>query len=371
MQLPRHMEQLDVLRGIAVLIVMIYHSCGNVPSLHLVSVFRYGWTGVDLFFVLSGFLITGILLQTKNTPGYFLNFYARRALRIWPLYLGILTFGFIVVPLVQPQLRALVFEQCHPWQSYLFFVQNILVPESGKFGPLQITWSLCVEEQFYLVWPVIVLACSITNVRRIAIGALLLSLGLRFAEAHQWLTIDTYHNTLCRFDGLALGSFAATILQEWETKLVQQYSLWLGTLAAACIAATTPFGIAKWTFLTLISLLFCAVMCFSISTPAFPKPGFLSYTGRISYGLYLLHVPAFDIVRDRHIRWLVMPTHNTLLNDVSLFVCSLALAYGLAIISWKVLESPALSFKRYFTPRQKAVFSERNDCIVNVATPTA
>src|SRR5882724_2441759 len=148
MKLPHHMEQLDVLRGIAVLVVMIYHSCGNVPSLHLVSVFRYGWTGVDLFFVLSGFLITGILLQTKNTQNYFLNFYARRALRIWPLYFCILALGFLVIPLFQPHLRSMIFEQCRPWQAYLFFVQNVLVPESGKFGPLEITWSLCVEEQF-------------------------------------------------------------------------------------------------------------------------------------------------------------------------------------------------------------------------------
>jgi peptidoglycan/LPS O-acetylase OafA/YrhL len=371
MQLPRHIEQLDVLRGIAVLAVMIYHSCGNVPSLHLVSVFRYGWTGVDLFFVLSGFLITGILLETKNTPNYFLNFYARRARRIWPLYLGILAFGFILIPVLQPQLRVLIFEQCRPWQSYLVFLQNILVPESGRFGPLQITWSLCVEEQFYLIWPIVVLVCSVTNVRRIAIGALLFSLGLRFADAHHWLAIDTYHNTLCRFDGLAMGCLAATILPQWDTKLVQQYSLWLGGLAAACILATVPFGIANWTFLALLSFLFCAVMCFSISTPAFPKIRFLSYTGRISYGLYLLHVPAFDIVRDRHIRWLVMPTHNALLNDISLFACSLALAYGLAVVSWKVLESPVLSLKQYFASRQKPVFSERNDCIVNVATPAA
>lgn len=370
MKLPRYMEQLDLLRGIAVLSVMIYHSCGNMPSLHLVSVFRYGWTGVDLFFVLSGFLITGILLQTKNSSHYFLNFYARRALRIWPLYFCILAFGFLVIPLAQPHLRSMIFEQSHPWQAYLFFVQNVLVPESGKFGPLEITWSLCVEEQFYLVWPLVVLLCSTANVRRIAIGAISLSLLLRLAVAHQWLVIDTYHNTLCRFDGLALGSLAAIILPGYDAKTVWRYSLWLAGLAVAGIAATIPFGIATWTFMGLISLLFCAVMCLSLTATTFPKNRFLAFTGQISYGLYLLHVPAYDIVRDRHIRWLLARTHNIIINDIILFVCSLTLAYGFAIISWKVLESPVLSLKQCFAPRQQQTFTKKTDHIA-VASPAA
>src|SRR5258707_1157994 len=181
MHLPRHLRQLDVLRGIAVLIVMIAHSNGNVPALHLGSVFRFGWTGVDLFFVLSGFLITGILLRTKSEGNYFRNFYGRRVLRIWPLYLCLLAFGFLAIPFLQPYLRPTVAEQCHPWQSYLLFVQNLCVPMSGPFGPLQITWSLCVEEQFYLVWPLVVLLCSPKTITRVAVAAALTSLGLRFA----------------------------------------------------------------------------------------------------------------------------------------------------------------------------------------------
>src|ERR1700751_2354110 len=102
--MARHIPQLDVLRGIAVLVEMVYHSPGNVPSLHLKYVTHYGFTGVDLFFVLSGFLITGILLRTKDGPGYLRNFYARRALRIWPLYFCLLTFGFLLVPVLQPHL---------------------------------------------------------------------------------------------------------------------------------------------------------------------------------------------------------------------------------------------------------------------------
>src|ERR1700733_5869741 len=96
--------QLDAVRGIAILIVVFHNSLHKFPSLPLQSVFSYGWMGVDLFFVLSGFLITGILIDTKQSDGYFENFYARRCLRIWPLYYSVLFFMFVVVPLLRPSI---------------------------------------------------------------------------------------------------------------------------------------------------------------------------------------------------------------------------------------------------------------------------
>jgi peptidoglycan/LPS O-acetylase OafA/YrhL len=368
MRIPRHIPQLDILRGIAVLVVMLAHSSGNVPSLHLNPVFRYGRTGVDLFFVLSGFLITGILLRTKDDSGYLVNFYARRALRIWPLYLCVLAFGFLVVPIVQAQMRPTVFEQCHPWQAYLVFVQNILVPKGGTFGPLEVTWSLCVEEQFYLVWPLVVLLFSPRNTAKIALGAAFLSLGLRFASAQHWLAIDFYHNTLCRLDGLALGGLAAIVLPAVDEKRVSIYAPWLAGLALAGAVASVPLGWGKWAFPGFVSLLFVSAMCLSMVWSKFPKFGFLAFTGRISYGLYLLHAPAYDFVRDRHIRPLLAVTQSVVGNDILVLACSLALAYALAWTSWKVLESPALSLKRYFEVRPDA--SQGNGkCIPVTATP--
>lgn len=358
MNLPRYLRQLDVLRGLAVLVVMISHSDGNVPSLHLGTVFRYGWTGVDLFFVLSGFLITNILLRTKNDPQYFVNFYARRLLRIWPLYFCLIAFGFLLIPFVQPQLQPTVAAQCHPWQTYLFFVQNLFVPQSGRFGPLQITWSLCVEEQFYLVWPLVVLLCSPRNIARIAIGAILLSLALRLLSAHHWVALDTYHNTLCRLDGLAIGSLAAIVVPRYETRYVWRVSLGIAAFAIAGILAVVSLGIGRWAFFGLVSLLFGAGMCLSLSSPRFPKLRGLAFTGRISYGLYLLHVPAFDIIRDRHIRSIISVSHSAVVNDLIVFTLSIALAFVLAQISWKLLESPALSLKRYFEPLQSSAPNE-------------
>jgi len=102
MRLPKHIPQLDVLRGIAVLEVMLYHAADIAPSLHAHRIVGLGYTGVDLFFVLSGFLITGILVRSKDQPNYFKNFYARRALRIWPIYYLLLLFTFGVLPSTEP-----------------------------------------------------------------------------------------------------------------------------------------------------------------------------------------------------------------------------------------------------------------------------
>jgi len=326
----------------------------DVPSLHTDILFHYGYTGVDLFFVLSGFLITGILLRTKEVPDYFINFYGRRILRIWPLYICLLAFAFLLVPILQPGLKPTVTEQCHPWQAYLFFGQNLMVPRSGAFGPLKITWSLCVEEQFYLVWPIVVLLCSPKIIARAAASGLLLSLTLRFCTAHQWLHLDTYNNTICRLDGLALGSLAALLLPRYPAKVIRQVSVILGVVAAASIAATVPLTIVMWAFPTLVSVLFAAGMSLCLSMNAFPwKMRFLTYTGRISYGLYLLHAPAYDIIRDGHVRHFIAVTHNAVANDILLLVCSIALAFLLAQISWKILESPALSLKRYFETKQQ------------------
>jgi peptidoglycan/LPS O-acetylase OafA/YrhL len=94
--MPTRLHQLDGLRGVAILLVILHNQSPMYPSLHLEPLFANGWMGVDLFFVLSGFLITGILVDTKHSEGYLKNFYARRCLRIWPLYYSLLFFMFIV-----------------------------------------------------------------------------------------------------------------------------------------------------------------------------------------------------------------------------------------------------------------------------------
>src|SRR5580700_8080284 len=117
--MKRKIPQLDAVRGLAILVVM-FHNGGQLQRL-----FAHGWMGVDLFFVLSGFLITGILVDTRQSEGYFRNFYARRCLRIWPLYYSVLLFMFVLVPILRPSEAHTVFEaRSSPWWAYPMFLQN-------------------------------------------------------------------------------------------------------------------------------------------------------------------------------------------------------------------------------------------------------
>ena len=181
MRLPKHIPQLDVLRGIAVIIVMLYHAADLAPSLHARAIVGLGYTGVDLFFVLSGFLITGILVRSKDQPNYFKNFYARRALRIWPIYYVLLLFTFGLLPVVAPALKHAIFERSHPWQSFPFFVQNLMANGQGAFDTVRVTWSLAIEEQFYLAWPVIIWLAPRRMLKPLAVSAVLLSLFVRWS----------------------------------------------------------------------------------------------------------------------------------------------------------------------------------------------
>src|SRR5271170_1594067 len=191
----KRIPQLDAVRGVAVLLVLL-HNTDIYPSLHLHLISDNGWMGVDLFFVLSGLLITGILLDTKRSEGYFRNFYSRRCLRIWPLYYSVLLFMFVIVPFVRPSEAHAVFEaRSSPWWAFPIFLQNFLVRiPAMATGPLGVTWSLAVEEQFYLVWPLVVRFCNVGQLRKIAIAAICISPALRFyLSLHQ---ADIYSDTV-------------------------------------------------------------------------------------------------------------------------------------------------------------------------------
>src|SRR5262245_61650145 len=122
------LPQLDGIRGIAILLVIFHNESSKYTVFAMDKIFANGWMGVDLFFVLSGFLITGILLDSKSSDGYFRNFYARRCLRIWPLYYAALLLMFVVVPLIRPSEAAAIYSRSTPWWSYPLYIQNFLVP---------------------------------------------------------------------------------------------------------------------------------------------------------------------------------------------------------------------------------------------------
>src|SRR5208282_2425862 len=153
----RKLVALDGVRGLAIVAVMLTHISIQQVPLHplLRGTLALGWSGVDLFFVLSGFLITGILLDTRQCPNYFRSFYARRVLRIFPLYYGFLTFALLVFPyIVSPDFMP---APSHRW-LYVCYVANWL--PHAQWHVLSHFWSLCVEEQFYFIWPLLILLVS-------------------------------------------------------------------------------------------------------------------------------------------------------------------------------------------------------------------
>jgi peptidoglycan/LPS O-acetylase OafA/YrhL len=346
MQLPKHVPQLDVLRGVAVLVVMFHHVTGLAPSLHLDPIVRMGYTGVDLFFVLSGFLITGILVRSKDQPGYFRNFYARRVLRIWPIYYALLLFTFLLLPFLAPTLKNSIFGLSHPWQSFFFFVQNLFAKGQSAFDTVRVTWSLAIEEQFYLAWPVIVWLVPRRSLKSLALSAVLVSIGVRWAVLYGLIPpIDVYTNSITRLDGLGMGAFLALWIPEADTRVVKYAGFAVPTAVLALGVIGGWFNPAHYAFYTAVALCFAGMLCAAINLPGLSNFSALRYTGKISYCLYLIHVPIIQLMV-----WArkFLPLAPSFGADIAMLVAAFALCFVLASLSWKYFESRVLRLKSHF-----------------------
>src|SRR5579859_5429454 len=242
-----HMLVLDGMRGVAIVMVLCVHFIGNSPAHTAVTreaarLAGYGIWGVDLFFVLSGFLITGLLYDSKGSPHYFRNFYVRRTLRIFPLYYAVLALLFIVLPaLPGPYPSGLAESERHQawlWlyasNVYLAIHRTWSLPYVGHF------WSLAVEEQFYLVWPIVVLCFARRSLLGICIVVTILALALRSllalagAGAMAQLVL-----TPCRFDALCIGAFLALAIRSTGLDTVARAArLSLGPLVGLVLLAS-------------------------------------------------------------------------------------------------------------------------------------
>ena len=335
----KRLPQLDSVRGLAVLVVLL-HNTDKYQYTGFLA--RNGWMGVDLFFVLSGFLITGILLDTKNTRGYFRKFYMRRCLRIWPLYYCSLLFMFVVVPLLRPSEAHRIFEpRSMPWWSYFVYLQNFLVPAiTQATGLLGVTWSLAVEEQFYAVWPIVVRCCSEAQLRNLTLALISASPVLRFFLVHRGCNV--YANTFCRLDGLMAGALLALAFRSKSFSRDACVRLaWVVLLIALPLAVITSgvqWAVYSCSALASVSFVYLALCSKQKWLHAILGNRFLIYTGTISYGIYLLQKIPTDAAMSLHF------------DRYPLFVLPLTAAatYALAVLSWNLLEKPALRLKRFF-----------------------
>ena len=352
MQIPKHIPQFDFLRGVAVLLVMLFHASHEVRAFPMAQYVSFGWAGVDLFFVLSGFLITGILLDTRDQKGYFTNFYARRILRIWPLYFALLGMLFLVVPVIAPHWSAAAMQTAKPAWVFVLFLQNLYIGHRLT-GPLSPTWSLAIEEQFYFVWPLLIWLLPRKNIKRFAaalvIGSPLLRLGLDLGHVQ----ISMYYNTLTRLDGLAVGSFLALWLRDTKAGTVKRYALIALPIALACaILFEKP-----WIWYSGIAITAGAIVCLSFFVPC--RNRFILFTGRISYGLYLTHMAAFGLATKPELRRFY--PHSPVLNDAAFLAVGLVLSYSIASLSWFLFESQILRAKKWFTSPTASARSMRPD----------
>jgi peptidoglycan/LPS O-acetylase OafA/YrhL len=245
---PR-MPELDTLRGIAVLMVLFFHAFGFTYGLDglsgasriFVAMTLPGWTGVNLFFVLSGFLITGILLDTKTRPDYYKRFYVRRALRILPLYYGVLLLLLILS-------RTILIDRPASW-PFLLLSSAYLANVTGLFGvPMQfgVLWSLAVEEHFYLLWPTAVKFLSRRMVAVSGIALCAICLGLRVLYYEKGYDTGNGYTWLVA-DGLAMGAMLAAILRgPWGTRSILKYiALASIGISLGSFALGAPFGIFR------------------------------------------------------------------------------------------------------------------------------
>lgn len=320
-----------------------------------------GWLGVDLFFVLSGFLITGILLHSKGRDNYFREFYKRRILRIFPLYYAVLLFAVFAIVVLDRMPEHL----WHGYDSlawYFAFIPNVALALKGywvwqtNWAGLNHLWSLAVEEQFYMVWPLIVLIFP-----RKGLVALCLTILATQEFTRQWTDtvfvstaqphIASYVLTYCHMDGLAAGSLMAVLINlKWfrwtqaEYVIVRDLTFTAGMVWLYWVVG----GIEQWrlpiTVAVFFGILYLALSPHGSVHKVF-EWRFLRHIGMYSYGLYVFH-QLFRQLYEWYVKAPLMATGMSvdLVQILYMLIC-FGLTYAMARLSWRFLEKPMLMLK--------------------------
>jgi peptidoglycan/LPS O-acetylase OafA/YrhL len=373
-----HILALDGLRGIAILLVVFCHFVSNLHiaadgwAWPLVAIAHAGWTGVDLFFVLSGFLITGILVDARGSSSYFKAFYARRVLRILPAYYGFLFAIFIVLPLLHLGAgdNYMLARQHQGW--YWLHLTNIMMslgelPGHGPY-PSTLFWSLAVEEQFYFAWPAIVALCSTRTLRKVCIAGVLLCIVLRIVGGMTGvseLTLSVLPIT--RGDTLFVGGLLAI---EYRRGALERYvgvaKLFTPVAAVVLVGLTIIYGQLDYLdrgtamFGSIAIMVICAsavVIGITSEHSGFARllrSGFLRFFGRYSYAIYIVHTAV--LAGMNHYRpFASLPSIGgfALPAQTVWLLVYIGLSTGVAMLSWHLVEKHFLRLKRFFPYRPR------------------
>lgn len=351
---------LDGLRGIAILAVILYH------NFDFTSYFRFGWVGVDLFFVLSGFLITDILLKTKEDKNFLRNFYVRRVLRIFPLYYMILLLYFIFIPFLN-QLNV-QYNYYYNNQSMLWLhLQNWLYifnqkPDNSML--LNHFWSLSVEEQFYLLWPFAILAVK-TNQRliRFVLAVLSACVLLRFLSwSYFGNGYTNFHfQSMTRIDGLCIGSLIAIWrsgdIKTYKAKIFRLSFILLSVHAFLFLLSKTFLkGIPNFPFLgyTSIAVIFGITVVYAIENKnswikIFLENRILKGLGKISYGLYVYHWPIMALLKLYLLNKIISLGWTPYYSHVFISLAATTIAIVVSKLSYEYFEKRILALKDVMT----------------------
>jgi peptidoglycan/LPS O-acetylase OafA/YrhL len=359
--------ELDGVRGIAILLVLVWHFVGAPlgqlpgPAAQLVQrILGIAGSGVDLFFVLSGFLIGGILLDHRTSPRYFRAFYARRLTRILPLYFVWLGLFFVLVAAfphftASPAVRPIFADPLPAW-SYATFTQNLVMARQETLGPawLGITWSLAIEEQFYLLLPLMI--------RFIAPVRLPFACAVLILAAPVFRLVGDRHGIYggfvimpCRADSLLLGVLCAILLRrqgvrdvilQWRSGL---YGLLVALSSGVVASCFLPlrFGYGSY-FLLAFAVLYTSFLLLAVTERRGPvtwivRNRFLRWLGILAYGVYLFHQAinglAHGLVLGRQPRF-------GSLAEIAVTLGAVAVTLSLALLSWRFFEKPLVTWGR-------------------------
>ncbi len=377
---------MDGLRALAFLLVFLFHSgvpnerffadqpLVRIPLHGLALVAKWGWSGVELFYVLSAFLLTTLLLRERRRYGQasFKLFFTRRALRIWPLYF----FAISLFGLVLPGLDLWPIATPDPWRLlglYSVFLGNFEAVFTGLRIPWAggTLWTVCMEEQFYLFLGLLLCRTRLAG-RSLAIALSLIWVGTISARTFAWCLTDnfvTYHfNTLCHLDSFMAGCLLALALEEgWLRPRAR--TAWL--LAAGMLGATLalippviyqnePIRMLAY---PMLAVGYAALVMAVHLTPGFLANPMLGRVGRLTFGLYVYHYAILESLHN-----VLLPVFSKLPWEprwqsaglaLGMFGLGLILTLLTAVLSWVLLEQPFLRLKKRFTRVPSGYVKER------------
>jgi peptidoglycan/LPS O-acetylase OafA/YrhL len=356
--------ELDGIRGVAIAMVLAHHYFllpiqappATIPS-YIQAAGRLAWSGVDLFFVLSGFLIGGILLDARESSNYFRVFYTRRFFRIVPIYAVCLCGTILLAVLVDHGLAsrlAWMFQSRITLACYPVFLQNFWMAHTTTYGifGLGVTWSLAVEEQFYLTLPAIVRFLNPQRLLFGVLGGIALAPVLRIALYALWPshTLSWVVLMPCRADALLLGVLGAMALRGSHARLLRYRGAFPPAIALlGCgfvyltLRSASPYAFGMlsigftWLALFYLSILLCALLYRDSWLARCLRWRWLGWLGSIAYGTYLLH----EFVRSFFfgVIWSHLPLRMSW-KEICVSLLALVVTLVLARVSWLFFERP-------------------------------